>query len=103
MCKNSRKDEISVQCQLHQISTSIFFVGPYFQPLGDNFVGMGKVLARPPKLIKKSAFRCLSNLKEKWLEKLAKGLIIRTMTIHDYFVKGGGRPNLKSCMSSKKS
>ncbi len=91
MCKNSRKDEISVQCQLHQISTSIFFVG------------MGKVLACPPKLIKKSAFRCLSNLKEKWLEKLAKGLITRTMTIHDYFFKGGGRPNLKSCMSSKKS
>jgi hypothetical protein len=73
LCKNSGNDEISVQCQFHQKNTHIlFFVGPYFQPLGDNFVGMGEVLAHPPKLLKKSTFRCLSNLNEKWLKKLAK-------------------------------
>lgn len=45
MCKNLGYDEVSVQCQLHKKNAQAFyfFVGPYFQPLGDNFVGMGKV------------------------------------------------------------
>lgn len=80
-----------------------FFVRPYFQPLGNNFIGMGVVLAHPPKLIQKSAFCCLSNLKEKWLEKLTRILITKTMTIDDHFAEGGGRPDLKSCMSSPNS
>jgi hypothetical protein len=54
-------------------------------------------------LIKKLAFCCLSNLKEKWLKKLTRRLITRTMTTNDHFAEGGGRPDLKFCMSSQNS
>jgi hypothetical protein len=46
--------------------------------------------------LEKSAFGCLSNLKEKQLEKLAQGFIAKTITIHDRLTKGGRQPNLKS-------
>ncbi len=40
--------------------------------------------------IKKSTFGCLGNLKEKQLEKLAQGLFMKTITIRDRLMKGGG-------------
>jgi hypothetical protein len=42
MCKNSGKDEISVQCQLRQISTSIFFCWTLFSSFGKQFCWNGK-------------------------------------------------------------
>jgi hypothetical protein len=57
--------------------------------------GFGDVPTKLPKLIEKSAFGCLANLKENQLEKLARGLISRIVTIHER-PKGGGRPYLKS-------
>jgi hypothetical protein len=37
--------------------------------------GFGNVSAQLPKSIDKSAFGCLANLKETWLEKLARGFL----------------------------
>jgi len=48
-----------------------------------------------PKPIGKSIFSCLANLKEKQLEKLARGLLPKTITLIERPMKGG-RPNLKS-------
>jgi hypothetical protein len=49
----------------------------------------------PPKLIRKFAFGCLVNLKEKQLKKLAKGLLTKAITLREHPLKGGG-PNLTS-------
>jgi hypothetical protein len=57
------------------------------------------VLACPPKLIGKFAFNCLANVKEKQLEKLAKGFFSKTITLIKHPTKGG-RPNLKSMHES---
>jgi len=38
--------------------------------------------------IRKSAFGCLSNLKEKQLEKLAQSFFAKTITIRDQLTKG---------------
>jgi hypothetical protein len=62
----------------------------------------GDVLACPSKPIGKSTFGCLANLKEKQLEKLAKGLFDHTITLPEHPVKGGRRPNLKSIYKFKK-
>jgi hypothetical protein len=56
--------------------------------------GSGDVPTHPPKLIRKSSFGCLANLKEKQLEKLANGLLSKTITLRERPTKGG-RPNLK--------
>ncbi len=53
------------------------------------------MLAHSLKLIGKFAFSYLANLKEKQLEKLAKGLLPKTITFRERPTKGG-RPNLKS-------
>jgi hypothetical protein len=47
-------------------------------------------------LIRKSEFGCLSNLKEKQLEKLAQGLLTKIIIIRDQPLKGGGLLDLKS-------
>jgi hypothetical protein len=49
-----------------------------------------------PMPIEKSTFGYLSNLKEKQLEKLVRGLFMKTITIRDRPMKGRGRPDLKS-------
>jgi hypothetical protein len=59
------------------------------------FDGFGDVLVCPPKLISKSAFNCLANLKETQLEKLAKGLLVKMITLRERLAKGR-RLKLKS-------
>jgi hypothetical protein len=49
----------------------------------------------PLALIGKLAFGCLSNMTEKKLEKLAQGLLAKTITIRDNPIKGNGRLDLK--------
>jgi hypothetical protein len=56
----------------------------------------GDVFTCPLKLIKKLAFGCLANLKEKQLEKLARGLFDHTIMLRECPAKGGGRVDLKS-------
>jgi len=56
----------------------------------------GDVLVCPSKPIGKSACGCFVNLKEKQLEKLARGLFDHTITLQEHLIKGGGRPNFKS-------
>jgi hypothetical protein len=46
-------------------------------------------------MIGKSTFGCLANLKEKQLEKLAKGLLSKAVTLKEHLAKGG-RLSLKS-------
>ncbi len=53
------------------------------------------MLAHSLKPIGKFAFNYLANLKEKQLEKLARGLLPKTITFRERPTKGG-RPNLKS-------
>jgi hypothetical protein len=53
------------------------------------------VPAHSPKLIGNFVFNYLVNFKEKQLEKLAKGLLSKTITFGECPTKGG-RPNLKS-------
>ncbi len=53
------------------------------------------MLAHLLKLIRKSSFGCLANLKEKQLKKLASRLLSKTITFKESPTKGG-RPNLKS-------
>lgn len=57
--------------------------------------GSGDVFILPLKLIRKSTFGSLANLKEKKLEKLARGLFDHTIMLWECLAKGGGRPNLK--------
>jgi hypothetical protein len=45
--------------------------------------GSGDVPARPPKLIGKSTFGFLANLKEKQLKKLARGLFSKTRPLNE--------------------
>jgi hypothetical protein len=59
--------------------------------LGNN----GNVSTRPPHLIGKLTFVCLSNMKKKKLEKLAQGLFGKTIIIRDRLAKGGRRLDLK--------
>jgi hypothetical protein len=47
-------------------------------------------------LIKNLTFGCLANLKEKQLEKLARGLFYHIIMLWECLAKGGGRPDLKS-------
>ncbi len=61
------------------------------------FDGFRDVLARPPKSIKKFAFNFLANLKEKQLNKLARGLLSKAITLRKHLAKGR-RPNLKSML-----
>lgn len=49
----------------------------------------------PPKLIRKSTFSCLSNLKETQLEKLVRRLFAKTITLTEHLAKGR-RLGLKS-------
>jgi hypothetical protein len=49
----------------------------------------------PPKLIRKSTFNYLSNLKETQLENLVKGFFVKTITFREHLTKGG-RLELKS-------
>jgi hypothetical protein len=58
------------------------------------------VLACLLKPIRKFAFNCLTNLKEKQLEKLARGFLSKTITFKECPTKEG-RPNLNPCTSSK--
>jgi len=53
------------------------------------------VPSRPPEPIKKFGFGCLANLKEKQLEKLAKGFLSKIIAVKEHATKRG-RPNLKS-------
>ncbi len=63
--------------------------------------GFGDVPTKSPKLIGKSTFGCLANLKENQLEKLARGLISWIVTIRER-PNDGGRLDLKSmCKVSK--
>jgi len=52
-------------------------------------------------VIRKSVFDCLSNLKEKQLEKLAKGLISNKITNYRIDLPKGGDLTLSLCMSSQ--
>jgi hypothetical protein len=57
--------------------------------------GFGDVPACLPKPIGKSTFDCLANLKEAQLKKLARGFLVKTITLREHPTKGG-RPKLKS-------
>jgi hypothetical protein len=51
--------------------------------------------------LKNQHFGCLTNLKEKQLEKLTKGLLDHTITLWECPAKGGGRLDLKSMYDHK--
>lgn len=55
----------------------------------------GNVPARLLKLIGKSPFGCLANLKEKQFKKLVKGLLDHIITLRECLARGRGRPDLK--------
>jgi hypothetical protein len=51
--------------------------------------GSGDVPTYLPKLIYKSTFGCLANIKEIQLEKLARGLLAKMITLEKHPTKGG--------------
>ncbi len=60
------------------------------------FYGTSNIPTHLAKLIGKSTFSCLANLKQKQFKKLAKGLLGKVITFCKHQAKGGGQLDLKS-------